>query len=181
MDLKNYFKNRMKIMLVMVVVLFTINHSFAQAASYTSNPKFENEINSVLNYSVPVISVHDLKNMEKSVLILDARETEEYDLSRIPDAQYFGFDDPDFESLDTINKDKPIVLYCSIGYRSEKMGEKLQEAGFQNVYNLYGSIFEWANAGYELHDAKGMPTKKLHTYDRKWSKWVVNPVIEKTW
>ena len=46
---------------------------------------------------------------------------------------------------DGIAKDAPIVTYCSVGYRSGKMAERLQAAGYTNVRNLEGSIFKWAN------------------------------------
>ena len=57
----------------------------------------------------------------------------------------------------------------------------MKKAGFSNVYNLYGSIFEWANQGHRLVDKGGQPTFKLHTYNKKWSKWVDNAKIEKVW
>ena len=80
-----------------------------------------------------------------------------------------------------IPRDKKIVVYCSIGYRSEKIATRMIQAGFRNVSNLYGSIFEWANAGYEFRDLNGKPTKNVHTYNRKWSKWVTNPDYKILW
>jgi hypothetical protein len=49
------------------------------------------------------------------------------------------------------------------------------------VYNLYGSIFEWANRGYKVIDAQGQKTQKVHTYNQSWSKWLDRSGVEKIW
>jgi predicted sulfurtransferase len=63
-----------------------------------------------------------------------------------------------------------------VGYRSEKVGEKLQELGFQNVKNLYGGIFQWKNEGFEVENSLSMPTDSVHTYNKRWSKWLLKGV-----
>lgn len=152
-----------------------------QKTTYCSNEAFDNKINSVLEFTVPLLSVHELKEMTDHFLILDAREKEEFVLSKIPDAQYIGYEEPVFENFSSLDKSTPIVVYCSIGYRSEKIGVQLQDLGFENVYNLYGSLFEWANQGFIMHNENGEETNEIHTYDKSWSKWVDNPSIKKTW
>jgi len=147
----------------------------------TINPEFEKEVDSYLNYSVPAITVKNLVKIKDDVVLLDAREMKEYEVSHIPGAKYVGFDDFDESLLEGIDKDKRIVVYCSIGYRSEKIGEKLKKLGYSNAYNLFGSIFEWANEGQELEDKTGKTTNKLHTYNKKWSKWVNEGAAEKVW
>lgn len=142
---------------------------------------FNRKVNKMLNYSVDVISVTALKENYSDYVIFDTREMEEYLVSHLPGAIHLGYDQPRWEALKNIADDKQIVLYCSIGYRSEKMGEKLIKKGFQNVYNLYGSIFEWANQGYELQDPRDHSSTKVHTYNKKWSKWVNNPDITITY
>jgi rhodanese-related sulfurtransferase len=143
------------------------------------NPAFDKEIKTMLSFSVPVISVHDAQK-RKDVLFLDAREADEYQVSHIPSAVCIGYDHWDKSVVQSIPKDQAIIIYCSIGYRSEKIGNKLKALGYTNVQNLYGSIFEWANAGFPLeqHSTK---TNKLHTYNKKWSKWVENKNVEKVY
>lgn len=68
-----------------------------------------------------------------------------------------------------------------MGHRSEKIGRRLHDLGYHNVYNLYGSIFEWVNRSYEVVDSQGSPVQLVHTYDHEWSKWVTNESIAKTW
>ena len=57
-------------------------------------------------------------------------------------------------------------------YRSERIGEKLQKAGFNNVCNLEGSIFKWVNEGYIVEDKDGNKTESVHGFDKDWGKWV---------
>ena len=146
----------------------------------TQNPEFDKKVASWLNFTVPTISPNDVKKMP-DVLLLDARESEEYKVSHIANAVFIGYNHFEKEALKDIPKDKPIVVYCSIGYRSEKIGEKLQKLGFTKVYNLYGSIFEWVNQGNPVVDSQGATTKKVHTFNRNWSKWVDKGKAEKVW
>ncbi len=127
------------------------------------------------------MDVDELYRTRKESVILDARETAEFDVSHIEGALQIGYDTPDFNILKDLPLDTEIVVYCSIGYRSEKIGEKLQERGYTNVSNLYGGIFEWSNREYELVDTNGQKTNIVHTYSRRWSKWVNPDKATLTW
>lgn len=144
------------------------------------NPQFDKEISSLLDFSIPVISVQEARSNEEA-LFLDAREKQEFEISHIPGAVHIGYDHWDKTVLHGIPKDREIILYCSVGYRSEKIGNKLKALGFSRVKNLYGSIFEWANAGLPLEDSLHGPSQRLHTYNKNWSKWVDNDTVEKVW
>ena len=112
---------------------------------------FDRKISGMVSRTIPFIGVEDLKNIQDEVIIFDARKLEEYEISHIPQARFIGYKEFSPERLNGIPKEKKIILYCSIGYRSEKIGEKLRKAGLlERIYNLYGSIFEWANRGYPL-------------------------------
>ena len=146
-----------------------------------SSRSFEKTIDALNNETVPLISVQSLHDSMSEYIILDAREYPEFSVSHIKNASYIGYDHWDETVLDTIDKDAKIVVYCSIGVRSEDIGEKLQERGFKQVYNLYGSIFEWANQGLPLVDMEGNPTHKIHGYSWLWGKWMTNNAYEKVY
>jgi rhodanese-related sulfurtransferase len=116
--------------------------------------------------------VAELKTKKNDVFLLDAREREEYEVSHLKNARFVGFKEFDIESVKDISKNAPIVVYCSIGVRSEKIGEKLLAAGYTNVRNCYGSIFEWVNQGNVVVDMDNKPTQKVHAYNKKWGVWV---------
>ena len=142
------------------------------------NPAFDKKVANTIQFSVPPVSCETLHNWileNEDVVILDAREPKEFEVSHIKNARNIGYDKPDFDVLSEVKKDAMIVVYCSIGYRSEKIGEKLEKQGFENVYNLYGSIFEWSNKGYILVGADEQQTRQIHTYNNRWAKWVLNP------
>lgn len=138
------------------------------------NKSFDKVVSKLIRFSVPTISVQELHNNAENYVLLDAREEEEFNVSHIEGARYIGFDNWDEKVLNSIDKDQPIVIYCSIGYRSEKIGEKLLEKGFTNVQNLYGSIFEWVNRGYPIVDLEGNSTSDIHGYNRLWGRWIKN-------
>lgn len=61
----------------------------------------------------------------------------------------------------------PVVVYCSVGYRSSALAAQLQRAGFTNVVNLEGSIFQWANEGRTLYRGTNV-VRDMHGYSRQW-------------
>jgi rhodanese-related sulfurtransferase len=138
----------------------------------TISESFKKEINSYLSFTVPTISIKQLAEEKEKYLLLDAREKEEYSVSHIPEARYVGYDFFNIGNIKDLDKAKPVVVYCSIGYRSEKIGERLRQAGFQKVFNLYGSIFAWANAGLAMEDDSGKTTNRIHGYNQDWSRWI---------
>lgn len=126
----------------------------------------------LLAHSVPEIQVAQLAADSSDVLLLDAREPREYAVSHLADAIHIGYDHFRLSNLpDTIQKSRPIVVYCSVGYRSEKVAEKLRSAGYTHVSNLYGGIFEWVNQGHPVQDQQGL-TQRVHAYDRSWGVWL---------
>jgi rhodanese-related sulfurtransferase len=110
-------------------------------------------------------------------LILDSRSEEEYAVSHFAKAQRIdGRSDLSIAPvLKNIPKSTPIIVYCSIGYRSSRVAQKLMEAGFKNVSNLEGGIFQWANEGRaETQIRPGslvqgeQITQTVHPYDAWW-------------
>lgn len=127
--------------------------------------------------SVSYISVQELEQLSKQdseVVLLDAREKKEYEISHLKNATFVGYDR--FQLKKTIkklpNKNAQIIVYCSLGVRSEDIAEKLLKAGYTNVHNLYGGIFEWKNNGYTVFDSEEKETEKVHAFDKDWGKWL---------
>ncbi len=145
------------------------------------NQEFDKEVTSLLSFSIPTIGCEEAKKRQADFVFLDARALKEYQTSHIPKAVWIDYGNLDEKKLSGLKKEQPLVVYCSVGYRSEKMAEKIKKLGFSNVVNLYGSIFEWVNLGYSIVNEQEKETKKLHTYNKKWSKFVYAPHIVKIW
>jgi rhodanese-related sulfurtransferase len=136
---------------------------------------FADMLNGILKNSVPLVSVSRLSNLienDKEFYLLDTREPAEFAVSYIQTAINVGFDDFSLDLVSHIPKDAQIIVYCSLGYRSEKIGEILLAAGYTNVTNLQGGIFNWLNQGYHVLNQKGQITYKVHPYNRWWGRWV---------
>ena len=127
---------------------------------------------------VPYISVHELAMPKTNALILDAREHQEYKVSHLKDAIYVGYNEFNLETVEKEipNKDQDIVVYCSLGIRSEVIAIKLKKAGYTNVRNLYGGIFEWKNKAFPVYNSNEKETDSIHTFSREWSKWLTKGI-----
>jgi rhodanese-related sulfurtransferase len=125
----------------------------------------------ILSSSTPHISVKQA-SIARGFIFADARERREYDVSHIPSAIYVGFKQFTLDSLSSISKDSQIIVYCSVGKRSENITMQLIKAGYLHVFNLYGGIFEWVNEGFPVVDAHNSPTQKVHAYNRLWGRFL---------
>ena len=155
----------------LIILLSTTTAScFGQAII---NPAYETEIERIIDKPVPLISCKQLsqKIASEEVVLFDARAADEYAISHLYKAQQIGYDSFQLASVANLPKNKTIVIYCSIGYRSEKIGEQLLSAGYTNVYNLYGGIFEWYNQSRPLFDSRGR-SNSIHPYNESWGQWL---------
>ena len=111
-----------------------------------------------------------------NVLVLDTRQKEEFEVSHLKNAIWVGYSEFDIEKTSQIipEKEKHIVVYCSIGARSEDIGEKLEQAGYKNVKNLFGGIFLWKNLGYPVFDQSDHETEKVHPFSKEWAPLLTN-------
>lgn len=140
------------------------------AQEKTSNPKFDKMLKSLLTHTVTEVLPKDIAN-DKNIVYLDAREKKEYKVSHIDSATWVGFNTFKLKRVKHIPKDQKIVVYCTVGYRSEKIAEKLIQAGFTDVSNLYGGIFEWVHQNKTVANKNGT-TQEIHTYDKEWGQWL---------
>lgn len=139
----------------------------------------DKKVNSLINKSVPLITSGELDTLIASnndLVILDTRSVKEYEVSKIGNARFIDYDDFEPEMVKDIPKDQQIVVYCSVGYRSEKIGEKLQQLGYKNVLNLFGGIFDWKNTDHNVVNIEGQLTDSVHTYNKSWSKYLAKGV-----
>lgn len=131
-------------------------------------------------------------------LLLDARAESEFAVSHLPGAVRA----PDLKaatralgpppvrapasgaaaSTDTADSGaaRPIIVYCSVGYRSARLADQLRERGYEEVYNLEGSLFEWANEGHAVVRGDSVVTD-VHPYDRDWGRFLDARFWPKEW
>jgi rhodanese-related sulfurtransferase len=120
------------------------------------------------------MTVQELAMPKTKVIILDAREKEEYNISHLKNALFVGYTTFELDSVfrKIPNKNSEIVVYCSIGIRSETIAFKLKKAGYSHVFNLYGGIFEWKNNNFKVYNLENAETENVHAYSKEWSNWL---------
>lgn len=148
---------------------------FVSISLFSQNPDgFSDMAYGMADKNVPIIFEYQLKKLQaegKKIVFLDTRELKEYNVSHIKDAIYVGYDDFDSTKLKNIDKNTIVVAYCSVGYRSGKIGKKLIKLGYKNVFNLFGGIFSWANNNNPVY-VNTKEVKKVHPYNNNWGKWL---------
>ena len=108
-----------------------------------------------------------LNSNRNNPLLLDARTETEYRVSHLQNAYLVADDLENTIALKKANLSTPIVVYCSVGYRSAAIARQLQSLGYQNVFNLSGSIFQWFNENRAVY-RQGQPVDRVHPYQKLW-------------
>ena len=84
---------------------------------------------------------------QKGVILLDVRTPEEFDAGHIEGAVNMNYYDDDFlEQVETLGKEKEILIYCRSGGRSSSAMSDMKSAGFKYMYNLEGGYMGYEKA-----------------------------------
>lgn len=85
----------------------------------------------------------------KNEQLLDVRRADEYAKGAIKGSLNFDFFSKEFSNqIATLDKSKPVMVYCAGGYRSGETAKKLAAMGFKEIYDLEG--------GFDVYSAKGL-------------------------
>jgi len=85
--------------------------------------------------------------------LIDVRREHEWEAGRIPGARQVEVNDLP-AAAERLDRDRPIVLYCRSGSRSELAADALREGGF-DAHALAGGISAWAGQGRPLEPEAG--------------------------
>lgn len=135
-------------------------------------------LNKFNDNTVPYITVDELTELKTQPILLDAREPAEYNISHLENAIAVGFNNFEISKIRRLNieKNKMIVVYCSVGVRSELIGKQLLNKGYTSVFNLYGGIFDWVNKDGEIFNNLKEPTSKVHIYSKPWDTYLLKGI-----
>lgn len=147
---------------LLLVVLATSAHGFGWSLV---NAKIRHDFPGVQRITTSELAAWLADSKRPAPLLLDVRTKPEFEVSHLKNAQRVAPDAP--ASAVQEAKDRPIVTYCSVGYRSGAFAKKLRTAGYTNVVNLQGSIFAWANEGRPVF-RDGEKVTKVHPFNRIW-------------
>ena len=159
---------------ILFSLAFLLAGVMALPAQQALNPKYTKQLKQVYRNTVPLVDAEAAQEImaNENVLILDTRTEREFEVSHIEGAQFVDFDSFRKKDMKEVDRNQKVIVYCSVGYRSERIGERLQKMGFTDVQNLYGGIFEWKNLGNEVVNEEGAETEKVHTFNADWGQWL---------
>ncbi|MFM9837611.1 MAG: rhodanese-like domain-containing protein [Cyclobacteriaceae bacterium] len=158
--------------IICLTFLFAAFSTFAQS-------DYDKKLKSLYRNTVPIIQPTEVKALMakgEKITIVDTRAPEEFKVSHLEGARFLDYGSYTTDDLKKIPSNTKVIVYCSVGYRSERVGEKLLKLGYKNVFNIYGGIFEWKNEGQAVVNKQNQPTDSVHTYNKNWSKWLVKGV-----
>lgn len=97
------------------------------------------------------VSPEDLRDLmarpgPREFRLIDVREEDEFQICRLEWAELIPLAElPEQAPRRLVDKDRPLVVYCHHGMRSQKACEWLRRMGYEYVFNLTGGIEAWAN------------------------------------
>jgi sodium/bile acid cotransporter 7 len=114
---------------------------------------------------VPDVSPKQAMELLKQgqVVFVDARPADERQVAMLPQA----ISQEEFLRDPAKYREKTVIAYCTISYRSGVLASKLRKKGVE-IYNLRGGLLAWVHEGGKVYDQKG-PTKRIHVYGRRWN------------
>lgn len=105
--------------------------------------------------SIQRITSEEMREISKleGMQLVDVRTPKEYENGHIPNAQNIDFLDAKFEvNIQSLDKSKPVIIYCQRGSRSAKCASKLIANGFVKVYDLDGGFAQWKYSGLQVEN-----------------------------
>lgn len=117
--------------------------------SFSCVQKHESQDNHISTVS-PNVFKSKMLEIPNAVLV-DVRTPKECASGMLENAQQINYHDTDFETkIKTLDKSKPVFVYCRLGGRSGKTALLLKEAGFNQIYDLNGGITAWKKQGLKV-------------------------------
>lgn len=94
------------------------------------------------------VSIADFKTKLASTSnpqLIDVRTPEEFSRGTLEGAVNINFRAADFDTqLNTLDKSKPVFIFCQSGGRSGKTYKKMKNMGFSEVYDMVGGYGAWS-------------------------------------
>lgn len=79
--------------------------------------------------------------------LVDVRTPEEFKAGHLENAKNFDWNNDNFDmQMNTLDKTKPVFVYCLSGGRSGAAAKKMRSEGFKEVYEMQGGMIKWRAA-----------------------------------
>jgi len=135
--------NRIVGIFIAVILMSSCSDAQVQPTEAKSKKSNQTETAKVVNQVVDAETFKE-KLTEKDVQIIDVRTPNEYAQGNIKGSTNMDYFGDDFQSkLSTLDKSKPVLVYCAVGGRSGKAAKMMKKMGFMVVYDLKGGYNNW--------------------------------------
>jgi sulfur-carrier protein adenylyltransferase/sulfurtransferase len=113
------------------------------------------------------IDAHERHETPESPLFVDVREPDEWEEGHIPGAIHVtrGRLESRIEGL-VPDKQRTLVVYCSVGSRSAFAAKALAELGYDDVVNLAGGFNDWKRNGFDITIPRVLSPEQRARYSR---------------
>jgi molybdopterin/thiamine biosynthesis adenylyltransferase/rhodanese-related sulfurtransferase len=111
----------------------------------------------------------EVKALNGEAVLLDVRESEEWDAGHIPGAKHVprGYLESRIEGVIGSDRDQRVVIYCASGQRSALAANTLKELlGYENVASMNGGITLWKDRGYDVEVPVSLSKEQRERYSR---------------
>ena len=84
---------------------------------------------------------------DKSVVLLDVREPNEWNMGRVPGAVHIprGIIETSIEAR--VPRTAQVIIYCAGGNRSALAADTMQQMGYTSVQSMSGGFMDWVGTG----------------------------------
>ena len=138
----------MKMVLLSIVLIFALVTPVVLAQGKAAKPAAEKKAAAKVENIKPEQFDALRKADTNSTVVLDVRTKEEYRKGHIPGSVLIDFNADDFEQqVAKLDKSKTYLVHCASGGRSARACKKMDQLGFQKLYNLEGGMGAWEKAG----------------------------------
>jgi rhodanese-related sulfurtransferase len=146
--------------LFIIGLLALANGLMANETLLLINKKFEDLAH---HFKCPIISTPQAQKAitKGHVTLIDIRTKKERQISILPNA----ISQDEFVNNIAKYKNKILIAYCTIGYRSGAFAEKYR---VYKIFNLKGGVLAWSHYNGKFVK-NGQETKRVHTYSIEWN------------
>jgi len=134
-----------------LVIIFFVLYSASVVHAVDKTPE---QVVREAKASVSEVSIDEVKKMidnREDIILLDVRDSEEYETGHIPGAINISRGSLDFKvHLIVPDKNKRIIVYCGLDLRSPLATKSMNDLGYKKAVNMIGGLKAWKEAGYPV-------------------------------
>ena len=125
-----------------ILLMTTLFLSCSSAQEETSNGTNQTDEGAI----VTLVDNSEFKKLMKKegAQLVDVRTPGEIANGKIADAKEMNINDANFkENLNSLDKEKPVLVYCASGRRSARAVSMMKSMGFKEIHELRGGYNAW--------------------------------------